>query len=104
HALAPGVPAHPRVRRVDGVTGADEDGVWTAPQCLGAAHRRMDPEPAGHVVRGRDDAASMRIAADDKRLRAQRWILELLHGGEEGVEGEVRDDHRITVRTGPDLL
>ena len=52
----------------------------------------MDPEPPGDVVRRRDDAAASWVAADDERLRAQLRLLELLHGGEEGVEVEVGDN------------
>ena len=54
----------------------------------------MDAEAARDVVRGRDDAAAVRVAADDERLRAQLRVLELLDGGIERVEGEVRDDPR----------
>ena len=46
------------------------------------------------VVRGRDHAAALRVAADDQGFSAQARILELLDGGEEGIEIEVRDDHR----------
>ena len=53
----------------------------------------MDSEFPRLVVRGRDDAAPVRIPADDERLRAQLGLLQLLDGGEEGVEIEVRDDH-----------
>ena len=59
---------------------------------LGGAHRRVDAEAAGDVVRRRDDAASLRVAADDERLRAQLRLLELLDRGEEGVEVEVGED------------
>ena len=52
----------------------------------------MDAEPPGDVVRRRDDAAPLRVAADDERLLAQLGILELLDGRVERVEVEVRDD------------
>ena len=58
-------------------------------QRLGAGHRRTDPELAGLVVGGRDDAAAAGVAADDERLRSELRVLELLHGGEEGVQIEV---------------
>ena len=64
-----------------------------AAQRLGARHRRKDPEAAGRIVRRRDDPAAVRVAADDERLLAQARILELLDGGEEGVQVEVGDDH-----------
>jgi len=54
----------------------------------------MDPERAGDVVRGRDDAAPVRVAADHQRHLSQRRVLELLDGGEERVEIEVRDEHQ----------
>ena len=46
---------------------AHEDDVRAAPQRLRAGHRRADPEAAGGVVRGRDHAAAVRVAADDQR-------------------------------------
>ena len=64
-----------------------------AAQRLGAAHRGVDAEAARDVVRGRDDAAPARVAADDERLRAELRVLELLDGRVERVEVEVRDDH-----------
>ena len=92
--LADRAPDRPRVLAVEGMAGADEDRVRAAAQRLGAAHRRVDAVPARDVVRGRDHAAALRVAADDERLSAQGGILELLDRGEEGVEIEVRDDHR----------
>ena len=53
----------------------------------------MDAEAARDVVGGRDHTAPTRVAADDERLRAERRILELLHGGVERVEIEVGNDH-----------
>jgi hypothetical protein len=35
----------------------------------------------------------VRVAADDERFRAQLRVLELFHGGEEGIEVEVSEDH-----------
>jgi hypothetical protein len=55
----------------------------------------MDPELARLVVRGRDHAAPVRIAADDKRFRPQLRLLELLDRGKESVQIEVGDDHRL---------
>ena len=76
-----------------------------AAQRLGAAHRRVDAEPPRDVVRGRDDAAALRVAADDERLPAQRRVLELLDRCEEGVEIEMRDDHRNTpIRAPPQTM
>ena len=53
----------------------------------------MDPVPARDVVGRRDHPAPVRVAADDERLLAQLGRLQLLHGREEGVQVEVRDDH-----------
>src|SRR5919108_4371637 len=92
--LADGVPDLLRVHRVRLVTRADEDGVRAAAERLGAAHGGVDPEATGGVVRSGDDAAAVRVAADDEWLRAELGVLELLHGGEERVEIEVREDHR----------
>src|SRR5712691_12717684 len=77
---------------------AHEDNVRTAAERLRAAHRGVDPELARLVVRRGDDTASVRVAADDERLRAQVGILELLHSGEEGVEVEMGDDHARSLR------
>ena len=52
----------------------------------------MDAEPSRDVVRGRHDAAPVRVAADDQRLLAELGILELLDGGVERVEVEMGDD------------
>jgi len=82
-----------RVVAVEVVAGAGEDGGRAAAQRLGAAHRRVDPEATGDVVRGRDDAAPARVAADDERLRPEVGVLELLDGRVERVEIEMRDDH-----------
>ena len=67
----------------------DEDDLGAAAERLRRAHRRADAEPARDVVRGRDDAAALRVAADDERPRPERRILELLDGGEERVEIEM---------------
>jgi hypothetical protein len=74
---------------------SQEDGLRTAAKRLGAAHRRMDAELPGDVVRRRDDAAAVRIPADDERLFPQARILELFDRGEEGVEVEVRENHGL---------
>ncbi len=81
-----------RVLPVERVTRAHEDRVRTAADRLGSAHRRVDAEASCDVVRRRDDAASLRIAADDQRLLAQLGILELLDGRVERVEVEMGDD------------
>ena len=52
---------------------------------------------AGDVIRGRNDAAAARIAADDERHAAELGILQLLHGCEERVQIEMGDDHLRTV-------
>ncbi len=60
----------------------------------------MDSERPRNVVRCRDHASSVRIASDDERLLAQLRILELLDGGEERVQIEVREDrhpHKASV-------
>ena len=72
---------------------ADEDRVRATAQGLGAAHRGLDPEASRRVVRRRDDAPAVRVAADDQRHASQVRLLELFHGCEEGVEVEVREDH-----------
>ena len=72
---------------------SQEDDLRAAAERLGRAHRRADAEPPRDVVRGGDDPAAVRVAADDERPRPQRRILELLHGREERVEiqmGEYR--------------
>ena len=79
----------------------DEDCVRAAAERLGAAHRRVDAELPGGVVRGRDDTTTARVAADDERLGLQRRVIELLDRCEEGVEVEVREDHPPIVRRRP---
>src|SRR2546423_778811 len=76
-----------------------------APQRLGAAHRREDPVLACDVVRRGDDAAAVRVAADDERLLLELRLLQLLDRREERVEIEVRDDHGSSMgaRPGPAL-
>jgi hypothetical protein len=61
----------------------------------------VDSELARDVIRGGDDSASVRVAADDQRLRLELRVLELLDRREEGVEVEVRDDHAWMLRSGP---
>ena len=61
----------------------------------------MDPELARLVVRGRDHASPMRVAADDEGLRAEIRILELLDRREKRIEVEVRDDHAESLDLGP---
>src|SRR5581483_4961928 len=83
-----------RVLAVERVAGPYEDGVGTAAERLPAAHRRVDAEGAGDVVRGRNHAAAVRVAAHDQRRAAEARILELLDRGVERIQVEVRDDHR----------
>ena len=73
--------------------GVDEDGVRAAPQRLGAAHRRTDTVRAGDVVSGSHDAPAAGVTSHDERLCCELGALELLHGCEEGVQVEMRDDH-----------
>ena len=47
-------------------------------------------------LRSRNDAAAVRVAADHERPGTQLGLLELLDRGEEGVQVEVRDDHRAS--------
>ena len=61
-----------RVVPVERVPRPDEDGVRAAPQRLGARHRRVDAEAPRDVVRGRDDPAPVRVAADDQRHSCAR--------------------------------
>ena len=98
--LADRGPHRARVVAVERVPGPEEDRLRTAAQRLGAAHRRVDPVPPGDVVRGRDHAPPVRIAADDERLPPQRRVLEHLDRSEEGVEIEMRDDHPARIGTG----
>ena len=73
-----------------------------APERFRAAHRRVDPERARDVVRGRDHAAAVGVAAHDERAGPERGVLELLDRGEERVEVEVREDrHGATKATVP---
>jgi hypothetical protein len=53
----------------------------------------VDPEPPRRVVRGRHDAAAVRVAADHERDRRELGSVELLDGREERVEIEMSDDH-----------
>ena len=98
HDLAHDRPDLARVLAVERRARADEDGLRAAAQRLGARHRRADPEAARDVVRGRDDAAAVRVAADDERHAAELRALQLLDGGEERVQVEVGDDHAVRVR------
>ena len=92
HDLADRGPHGARVLRVGAVARRDEDRVRAAPERLGAAHRRADTVRAGDVVRGRHDAPAAGVTPDDERLCGELGVLELLHGREEGVQVEMRDD------------
>jgi hypothetical protein len=76
----------------------NEDGVRAETACLEGGHRGMDAEGACLVARRGDDAAG-RPSADDHRAAAQRGVVALLDGGEEGVHIGVEEDARH--RTGP---
>ena len=71
HDLAHALPDRSRVLAVQRMARPDEDRVRAAPQRLRAAHRRVDAEAARDVVRSGDDAAPVRIPADDQRLRRE---------------------------------
>ena len=82
-----------------GVETADEERGVRAPRPrLGGRHRRADAELA-RLVRRRGDHAATADAADDDRLAAQRRLVPLLDGGEEGVEVQMQD-RRLGSRTG----
>ena len=70
-----------RILLVDAVPRVHEDSVRTPAERLGARHRRMDPELARLVVRGRHDSSAVRVAADDQGRRAELGVLELLDAG-----------------------
>jgi hypothetical protein len=91
-----------RVLAVHGHARPQECRVRTAPERLGAGHRRPDPEAPRRVVGGRDDAAAVRVAADDERNPPEGGVLELLDRSEERVEVEVRDDHETSLDSAPD--
>ena len=65
----------------------------------------MDTVGPRFVVRGRDDAAAVRVAAHDEGTGRQLRLLELLDCGEERVQIQVSDDHmragNNTNRAGP---
>ena len=100
HDLAHDRPDLARVLPVERAARPHEHCVGAPPERFGARHRRHDPEPPRHVVRRRNDAAAARVAADDERNPPKLGVLELLHGGEERVEIEVRDDHAPRVDRG----
>ena len=68
----------------------EERRVRAAGARLGGGHRRAHPEGAGLVGRGGDDAAAADPAHHD-RLAAQRRLVALLDGREEGVQVDVQD-------------
>ena len=72
HDLADGRPDGVGVLPIQRMTRSEEDGVRAAPPRLGRAHGRADAESPRRVVRGRDDAAPVRITADHERNLAQR--------------------------------
>src|SRR5579859_3129641 len=65
---------------------AQEDGLWAEPAGQGRRHGAVDAVTARGVVGGADDAAPVGIAADDHRPADERWIVQLLNGGEEAVQ------------------
>ena len=104
HDLADRAPDRLRVLAIERVAGPDEDDVGAAPERLRRAHRRADAEPPRDVVRRRDDAAALRVAADDERPRPQRRVLELLDGGEERIEVEMGENRHARERYGAAVL
>ncbi len=96
HDLAHDRPDLARVLAVERMPRPHEHRRRAAAQRLRARHRRADAVAPRDVVRGRDDPASVRITADDERQAPELRVLELLDGGEEGVQVEVRDDHRAS--------
>ena len=105
HDMPHRVPDGARIVAVQRVSGRDEDRMRAAALRLGTAHRRVDAEAPRLVVRGCNDAAALRVASDDQRLPAQRRVLQLLDGCEEGIEIEMRDDHRNTpIRAPPQTM
>ena len=98
--LADGRPDLPRVVAVQRVARPDEHRVRAAAERLRGRHRRVDPERARHVVRRRDDAAAVWVAADDQGNRSQRRVFQLLDRGEERIQVEMSDNHagRVEMR------
>ena len=97
HDLAHPRPDLARVVAVERMARADEHRVRAAAERLCGRHRGVDPEATGEVVAGRDDSPALGVAPDDQRYPSQRGVLELLDGGEERVQVEVRDDHEKRV-------
>ena len=105
-ARAAGRPRRSRARRPASTRGRGRaaGGRRRPPGSGGVPRRRSSRSGSrtpGRVVRGRDDAAPVRVAADDERLRPQRRILELLDSREERVEVEMGEDRhadKATVR------
>ena len=83
------------------MAGSHENDLGAAAQRLGRAHRGANPERPGDVVRGRDDAATLRIAADDERSRAERGLLQLLDRGEERIQVDVGEYRHLPNATVP---
>ena len=93
------LPDRSRVLLVERMPRAEEHGVRAAAQCLRGAHRGVNAERTRRVVRRRDDASAVRVAADDERLLTQLRILELLDRCEERVEVDVSENrHRGKAR------
>ena len=83
-------------RLVTPAVDRQEHRVRTAPVRLAQRHRRVDPEDARLVARGRDHAAGVLAPAtpDDDRPAAELRPVALLDGGEEGIEIDVQDRSR----------
>ena len=99
--LADRAPDRLGVLPVQRVTRSHDDDIGAASKRLRGAHCRMDSEAPGDVVRRRDDATALRIAADHEGPSAKRGLFELLDGGKERVEvemGEYRHGPNATVR------
>ena len=98
HDVAHDRPHLARVLAVERHPRPHEDRLRAAAQGLRAGHRRDDAEAPRDVVRRRDDAAPVRVAADDERHASELGALQLLDRREERVEVEMRDDRRHGTR------
>ena len=74
-----------------------DDRLRAAAERLGHRHRRAAAEHA-RLVRRRGDDAAPRRAADEHGLAAQRGIVVLLDGREEGVHVDVEDFSQLRLR------
>jgi hypothetical protein len=56
----------------------------------------MDTEATCNVVRSRDDAPALRVAADDQGYASEGRVLQLLDCCKEGIEVEMRNDNGLS--------